>query len=86
MIDGRECGVAVEEKVGFGDRFLDGGGVHVDAEGRTFSGSSGKCVPELPREFVPGFMKCGLSHFFRRCSRVLMQTLLTEVTTAAEGG
>jgi hypothetical protein len=34
-----------EETVGFGDRFLDGGSVHVEAEGRTFS-----APPELEFE------------------------------------
>jgi hypothetical protein len=47
MVDGRECGLAVEEAVGFGDRFLDGEGVHVDAEGGTFT-----APPELEFEDV----------------------------------
>ena len=46
MVDGRDCGVTEEETVGFCDRFLDGGGVHVDTEGRTFG-----APPELEFEY-----------------------------------
>jgi hypothetical protein len=39
--------VAVEEAVGLGDRFVDGGGVDVDSKGRTFA-----APPELEFEHV----------------------------------